>query len=285
MAHTAVILALACGLATVTSPVQAEQIRLIIRGDDLGMTQGSLDAVERAINQGVMTAAAMIVPAPWFEAAAELARRNPGWCIGVHLCLVGEWRGFRWRPVLPWDKVRSLVDEDGYLYPSPRELFATRPKLEDIDAELRAQINLAKKRGVNLHYLDYHYVDLTQYPGLEELFKKIARDYDLPLSGHLGEKRTASIYEAPIEEKLPRALKMIQELQPGLWLWVSHVGIHSPEQRALIHTEPGHIFVHGGVGRHRAEELNVLTSLEIKSAILQKGVVLTNYRDLWRQKR
>ena len=278
-------LAVLGGLAAAGLPAQSQEVRVIVRGDDLGMTQGSLTAFERAMNNGVLTTAGIIVPGPWFEAVAELARRNPGWCTGVHLCLVGEWRGFRWRPVLPWDKVRSIVDADGYFHTSPRALFAARPKIEEIDAEMRAQIELAKKRGVNVQYLDLHYVGLTQYPGLEGVVKKIASDYDLPLSGQLGEKRTPSIYNAPIEEKLPRAVQMLEQLEPGLWLWVCHVGVDTPEQRALIHTEPEHIFVHGGVGRHRAEELNVLTSLEVQSAILQKGIVLTNYRDLWRKKR
>ncbi len=100
-----------------------DDIRLIVRGDDMGMTQGSLAAFEQAFNHGVLTCGAMQVPAPWFEAAVELSKKNPGWCVGVHLCIIGEWRGYRWRPVLPWDRVSSIVDEDGYLYRYPEELF------------------------------------------------------------------------------------------------------------------------------------------------------------------
>ena len=142
--------ALAAALSVLATALPAQEIKLIIRGDDLGMTQGSLVAFERAFNEGVLTCGAMVAPGPWFEAAAELARKNPGWCTGVHLCLVGEWRGYRWRPVSPRDKVRSLVDEDGYLHTSPTELFRHEPKLEEIDTELRAQVDLAKKRGVNV---------------------------------------------------------------------------------------------------------------------------------------
>ena len=97
----------------------AGEILLIVRGDDMGMTQGSLVAFERAFNHGILTSGAIQVPAPWFEAAAELAKKNPGWCVGVHLCLMGEWIGYRWRPVLPWDKVPSLVDKDGFLFQTP----------------------------------------------------------------------------------------------------------------------------------------------------------------------
>ncbi len=264
---------------------QAQEIKLIVRGDDLGMTEGSLEAVEEAMNEGVLTCTSIIVPGPWFEGAAQLAARNPGWCTGIHLCLVGEWRGYRWRPVLPWDKVRSLVDADGFLYPFPAELFKHHPKLEEIDAELRAQIDLAKKKGVDVQYVDTHYMGLKDYPGLEAVIRKIAQDYDLPISSQLGEKRMESVYTTPVEQKKKRAVEILEGLTPGVWLWVCHVGIDSPEQRALIHTAPEDIFVDGGVGLHRAAELQVVTSLEVKSMILKKGIRLTNYRELWKRHR
>jgi predicted glycoside hydrolase/deacetylase ChbG (UPF0249 family) len=280
---SAALLFFAIALAAPTVS-EAQEIRLIVRGDDFGMTEGNLEAIEKAMNEGVMTSTAMIVPAPWFEGAAELARRNPGWCTGIHLCLVGEWRGYRWRPVLPWDRVRSLVDADGYLYPSPKQLFAHQPKPEEMDAELRAQIDLAKRQGVNVQYLDTHYIDLSDHPDFARVVRKIARDYDLPLSSEVGEKPMESVYATPVEQKKKRAMEILRGLGPGLWLWVSHVGIDSPEQRALIHTAPEDIFVEGGVGAHRAAELSVLTSLEIRSIILQRGIKLTNYRELWKQK-
>ena len=223
-------------LALMVAPAQSQEIRVIVRGDDLGMTQGSLVAFERAFNEGVLTSGAMIVPGPWFEAAAELARRNPGWCVGVHLCLVGEWRGFRWRPVLPYDKVRSMVDEDGFLYGSPSELFKHQPKIEEIDAELRAQVDLAKKKGVNVQYVDMHYASPSQYPGLEAVVKKIGADYNVPISSFMGEKRASGVYTTPVDQKVNAAVKFLNALGPGLWLWVCHIGIDSPEQRALIHT-------------------------------------------------
>jgi hypothetical protein len=285
LATLGIAVALFAILVAMPLTTDAQEIQLIVRGDDLGMTQGSLVGVEKAMNEGVLTCTSMIVPGPWFEAAAELARRNPGWCTGIHLCLVGEWRGYRWRPVLPWDKVRSLVDADGFLHPSPGELFQHKPRLVEIDAELRAQIELAKKKGVNVQYLDTHYMDLADYPGLEDAIRKIAADYNLPILSQLGEKNMESVYQTPVEQKKKRAVEILDGLGPGLWLWVCHVGIDSPEQHALIHTAPEDIFVDGGVGRHRAEELNVLTSLEVQSMILKKGIRLTNYRELWKAKK
>jgi predicted glycoside hydrolase/deacetylase ChbG (UPF0249 family) len=255
----------------------AGDIRLIIRGDDLGMTQGSIVAFEKGFKEGVLTCASLLMVAPWFEAAADLIRRNPGWCIGVHLCLVGEWQGYRWRPVLPWSRVPSLVDADGFLHRTPEELWAGKPKPEEIEAEFRAQIDLSLNRGVKLQYLDLHY---AANEDVKKAVRKLSKEYNLPISGTLGEKYAISVYKTPVDQKLEAALKLIDQLTPGLWLWVAHPGIESPEQNALVHTSPEDRFTDGGVGRHRAAETGVLTSKAVKDAIAKKKIRLTTYQDL-----
>jgi len=61
---------------------------------------------------------------------------------------------------------------------------------------------------------------------------------------------------------------------------VAHIGIDSPEQNALVHSAPGDRFTNGGVGSHRAEELKVITSNEIKDLIRKRGIKLTDYRKI-----
>ena len=257
----------------------AQGIKLIVRGDDFGMTQGSLLAFEKAFNKGVLTCGSLLVQPPWFEGAAELCRKNPQWCVGIHLSLIGEWVGYRWRPVLPWDKIPTIVDDDGFLYTYPQELFKRKPKIDEIEAELRAQVILAKKKGINLHYIDTHYMGMDDYPGLREVTQKIARDFDLLVSSQVGEKRLKGIYTVPVKQKEEQALQMLKELTPGLWLWVVHIGIDSPEQNSLVHSAPEHRFKNGGVGQHRAAELNVVTSQSVKSLINKTGIKLVNYID------
>jgi predicted glycoside hydrolase/deacetylase ChbG (UPF0249 family) len=225
----------------------------------------------------VLTCASLLVVAPWFDAAAGLIRRNPGWCIGVHLCLIGEWQGYRWRPVLPWSRVPTLVDADGFLHRSPEELWAGKPKPEEIEAEFRAQIDLALKKGVKLQYLDLHY---AANDDVKKIIRKLSKEYGLPISGTVGEKYAISVYKAPVDQKLCAALRQIDQLTPGLWLWVAHPGIDSPEHDALVHSSPEDRFTGGGVGKHRAAETAVLTSREVKDTIARKKIRLTTYREL-----
>jgi hypothetical protein len=121
---------------------------------------------------------------------------------------------------------------------------------------------------------------MASYPGLGDIIKKIAHDYNLPISGQMGERGIRGVYRAPVEQKRERALRMLKELQSGLWLWVCHIGMESPEQNGLIHSAPDESFGEGGVGRHRAAELEVITSPEVKSMILKKDIKLTSYREL-----
>jgi predicted glycoside hydrolase/deacetylase ChbG (UPF0249 family) len=259
---------------------QEESIQLIIRGDDLGSTQGTIEAFEQAINKGVLTCASIQVPAPWFEAASELAKKHPEFCFGIHLTLIGEWRGYRWRPVLPYDKVPTLVDEDGYFYQSPADLLAANPNADEVEAELQAQIELAQKRGIKISYLDNHYLDIDTIPGCNNLNQKLATKYGVSVSGQVGEKKVKGIYFVPEEQKLEWAIGRLEELTPGIWLWNCHPGIESPEQNALIHSFPDHIFPGQGVGAHRAMVLDVLKDIAVKSIILKRGIILTDYNKI-----
>ncbi len=251
----------------------------------MGMTQGSLPAFEKAFNEGVLTSGAILACGPWFEAAAALCGKNPGWCVGVHLTVVGEWQGFHWRPVLPWDKVKSLVDEDGFFYTDPTALIAHKPKIEEIEAEFRAQIELVKKRGVKIGYIDSHYMGYKDYPGVEEVFQKLAREYNVPISEHLDENRMPGVYLATVDQKPVIAAKQLKELKPGLWLWVCHIGIDSPEQDALFHSKTTSIFPAPGVGKHRAAELQTLLSYDVKAAIMQKNIRLVSYADVYKERK
>src|SRR5687767_15880420 len=94
-------------------PVPTE-IRLIVKGDDMGAAHGINVGTIDAFKQGVLSTTNVIVPGPWFLEAARLLKENPGLDAGVHLTLTSEWDSVKWRPLT---QVPSLVDEDGYLMP------------------------------------------------------------------------------------------------------------------------------------------------------------------------
>src|SRR5664279_1926098 len=100
---------------------QPGEIILITRADDMGYTHTGNLAILECMRHGIIRSAAILAVAPWFNEAARIARENPGLSFGMHLGIIGEWLGYRWRPVLPYSEVRSLVDDDGFLWQSPAQ--------------------------------------------------------------------------------------------------------------------------------------------------------------------
>jgi predicted glycoside hydrolase/deacetylase ChbG (UPF0249 family) len=153
---------------------------LIINADDLGVSVEANDAIAAALAAGAVTTASVMVPAPAFSQAAEFLRKCPEVDVGVHLTVTSEWPAWRWKPVLG-ASVPSLLDKDGFLPKTVEELFQ-RARLDEVEAELRAQIDLALASGIDLTHLDSHMFVL--HCGRHEyysLYLKLARRYQLPL--------------------------------------------------------------------------------------------------------
>jgi predicted glycoside hydrolase/deacetylase ChbG (UPF0249 family) len=274
-----VLVLLLCIIGIGCSPSEElaeEPIQLIVRGDDFGMTHACNMAVEKSFEEGILTCSSLLVIAPWFEETARLSRENPDWCIGVHLALNGEWRDYRWRPALPVTEVPSLVDEDGYFYQTEEAFLAAGPSLEEVEKELRAQVDLALSRGVDAQYIDTHIGTARATPELLAIVERISKDYEIPISqGYEGDR--LSIYEVPFQQKGKALAELLKQLRPGLWLLVVHPGLDTPEERALVDASPEGL---KNVAANRAAVTRALTSKKIKNIIRQRHIQLTDYRKL-----
>jgi predicted glycoside hydrolase/deacetylase ChbG (UPF0249 family) len=278
-----VVTLILCFLGVACTPsveLTKEPIQLIVRGDDLGMTHACNMAVKKAFEEGILTCSSILVPAPWFEMAARMCRENPDWCIGVHLALNGEWRDYRWKPVLPVTEVPSLVDEEGYFYQTTEAFLAANPSLEEVEKELRAQVDLALKRKIDVQYIDTHMGTARATPELHAIVKRIAQDYGVPISqGYEGDR--LSIYEVPYHQKEKALAEKLKQLGPGLWLLVVHPGLDTPEERALEDANPEGL---RNIAFHRSAVTKALTSKRIKRIVKQRNIQLTDYRKLSAQK-
>jgi len=256
--------------------IPKEPIFLIVRGDDMGMTHACNLAVEKSFREGIMTSVSMIVPSPWFEEAARMCREHPEWCVGVHLTLNSEWRDYRWKPVLPLTDVPSIVDKDGYFHPTTEAFLAASPNLEEVDKELRAQVELALKRKIDVQYIDTHMGTAMATPELKEIVLQISQDYDFPVSRLSGENEL-SIYEVPPEKKEDALAELLKQLDPGLSLLVVHPGLDTPEAQALVDFSPDGL---PEVAANRAAVTEALTSKRIKRIIKKQRIQLTDYRKI-----
>ncbi|HEY8549235.1 MAG TPA: ChbG/HpnK family deacetylase [Vicinamibacterales bacterium] len=259
-------------------------IRLIVKGDDMGAAHGINVATIDAYKRGVLTTTNVIVPGPWFPEAARLLRENPGLDAGVHLALTSEWENVKWRPVT---HAPSLVDPDGYFFPmvSPRQGFLPGNslkeaswKLEEIERELRAQLDLARRHIPQLTYTWNHMGFTSISPDVQALVARLSKEYGLLVPADLGIQRLGRVYESkdPGPVKAEKLAARLETLGPGLWLHIDHAATDDPEMRAYGHAG------YEWVAADRSAVLEAWTSPKVREVIERRGIVLTSYRDLKR---
>src|SRR5881396_523352 len=127
---------------------------IIVHADDLGETHAVNAAAIKALQRGTINSASLMVPCPWFPEIADYAKSHPDADFGLHLTLTSERVFYRWGPVASKDKVPSLIDENGYFHHD--WAASTKINPQEVEVELRAQIDRAYAMGIRPTHLDSH---------------------------------------------------------------------------------------------------------------------------------
>jgi len=264
------------------SAQESNEIRLLVRGDDIGMSHSINEACIAAYQEGIMRTVEVMVPCPWFPEAVKLLNENPGLEVGVHLVLNSEWEGFKCRPLT---SAPSLVDSDGYFYPivNPGKNFPDSLAFvniewdsTEVDNELRAQIDLALKHIPHINHLSPHMGVMLCDPDLKKIFEKVAMDYNLKYEYSLGITRLKGVGNRKNTqfEKESALIEILEELQAGTWMLLRHPAFDTPEMQAITH--PGY----DNVAEDRAGDTFILTSDKVAEVIERRGIQLITYQDL-----
>jgi predicted glycoside hydrolase/deacetylase ChbG (UPF0249 family) len=256
--------------------------RLIVRGDDMGFSHSGNEALIKCSKEGIQTSIEVIVPSPWFPEAVKLLQENPTIDVGIHIALTSEWDNVKYRPI---SQCPSLTNVDGYFYPfiypnknyPGQALLENKFNIEDIEKEIRAQIELALKKIPRISHISSHMGCYNMNPEVNALAKKLSKEYQIDIDpadhgvkyiGYGGPKETS-------EEKVKSFIKMLEGLKPGeTYLFVDHPGINTPELRAIYHIG------YENVAIDRQGVTDAWTDPRVKEAIRKQGVQLISYADL-----
>jgi chitin disaccharide deacetylase len=271
---------------------------VIIHADDAGMypavNRATIDAMER----GIVSSSSIMVPCPGFPDFARYAATHSDRDFGVHLTLNCETEIYRWGPVCGSQNVPSLVDPDGFFWTTTAET-ASHARIDEVDRELRAQIDKALAAGIRISHLDHHMFVLFERPDLLRLYIKLSALYDLPVrylrdipadqldardpaivaeyrrgSDALQSRRMPlldeieSAYGLAPERKRDHYFAKIQTLKPG----VTELSIHCAYRDVGLVRVPG--------GDRREADAHVFMSDEMAGWVRRCGVRIIDWKSL-----
>lgn len=155
---------------------------LIINADDYGMCHSANLAVADLFQKGGITSSTIMTPCCWAKEAGKWAAAHPEYAVGVHLTFTSEWGNYRWSPIAQGD-TSSLRDSEDFMYYESDE-FEKNCDIDQVEKEIRAQIERFKSFGVTPSHLDNHMGSLygieTGRFELLNLTLSLAGEYGLP---------------------------------------------------------------------------------------------------------
>ena len=153
---------------------------LIVHADDIGLAQSVNNATIEGFENGGITSGSIMVPCPWFIDFAEYYKNNPDLDVGIHITLTSEWDTYKFGGVSPATKIPSLLDKNGYFYPTVEEVeqFADP---EEAELEIRAQIDKAIAYGIKPTHLDTHMGSVLAKPEIIQIYMKLGKEYNIPV--------------------------------------------------------------------------------------------------------
>jgi hypothetical protein len=244
---------------------------VIIHVDDIGMCQASVDAYADLLDFGLISSGAIMVPCPWFLAAAEIARTHPQADLGVHLTLNSEWESYRWGPISTRDPETGLLDDQGFFHRASAQT-QTFADPEAAARELEAQVQRALAAGIAPTHVDTHmgtvahmkfmqtYIQLAlkyRVPPMmlrldEEGWRRLTSDERGPALDETAVRLAAQMVQsleergiplqdavgglrldADPETRLAQARQALDNLRPGITHFIIHAAKDTPELRAI----------------------------------------------------
>jgi predicted glycoside hydrolase/deacetylase ChbG (UPF0249 family) len=259
---------------------------LIVHADDAGVAHAVDTATIVGFQKHAITSVSIMVPCPWFPEIAAYAKAHPEMDWGIHLTLTSEWKNYRWGGISSSDKISSLLDPNGFFYPSVEE-FAKNAKLPEIETELRAQIEKAKSFGIKITHIDSHMGSIFASPEFFKIYQKIGKEYGLPIlqlssMTAFGLEENSAMIDGlfiaskavPVGEWGKMYDGMLQQVKPGLNEFIIHLGFDNDELRAVTTQHPDF----GSAWRQN--DFNYVTKDTFKVFLKKENIQLISWGDI-----
>jgi chitin disaccharide deacetylase len=284
--------------------------RLIINGDDFGLTSGINRAIVEAHERGVLTSTTLMANSVAFDDAAGLAQSSSRWSVGCHVVLLDG------QPLIDPSRIPTLVAaNNGRSFRDGVGGFAMRALTgridpEQVEAEVTAQIRKLQSRGVAVSHVDTHKHTHIFPPALRGIlraarmcgitairnpFEVVAANFARAQSGlwkRYAQVRTLRGLAGYFRREVAKAglrtpdgtlgIVATGHLNPNLFQQIAE---HMPEGTWEFVCHPGYVdadlaAVRTRLRASRQEELAVLTSPDTRVTLEKCGIQLISYLEL-----
>lgn len=266
---------------------------LIIHADDLGVSHSENMASIKAMEEGYVNSASIMVPCPWFPEIAEYAKNHPDMDFGLHLTITSEWKFYKWGPSTSKDAVYSLINEQGYFYDLVPKV-AEHGEADQVEVELRRQVQKALDAGINVTHLDAHMGAVMATPEFLEAYIKVGKDFNVPVLLDNGIPAMSSpkikallddsdVIVDAIITAMPSDFKTgmkqfytntLKNMKPGLNCLLIHTAYDDEEMQAITvdHPDWGSTW--------RQQDFDFFTSEECKTLLKENNIQLVTWREI-----
>ncbi|MES1220326.1 MAG: polysaccharide deacetylase family protein [Bacteroidota bacterium] len=287
---------------------------VIVHVDDVGMSFDSNEGAIAAMTKGIATSCSVMMPCPWVPAYVHYLKEHPSTDAGLHLTLTSEWNEYRWVPLSGKPKVSGLVDKEGALWHSVEDVVAHATP-DEVETEMRAQVERAKEIGFEPTHMDSHMGTLFATPDFLQRYVKLAMEYHIPVMFPAGHAALISKLQGFNEAQM----QAIRALGKQLWnaglpvlddIYNESYGWELPKgtpvtdanlqkmktekyKKAfqamkpgitylIMHcTQPSNLFEHiSGSGATRKGDLLAMMNPELKKYVEQEHIILVSWREL-----
>lgn len=287
---------------------------VILHVDDVGMSFDSNEGAINAMTEGVATSCSVMMPCSWVPAFVHYYKKHPKLDVGLHLTLTSEWSGYRWGPLSGKSSTPGLVDKEGDLWSSVEDVVK-HSNADEVEKEIRAQLDRARTMGLEPTHLDSHMGTLFATPEFLKRYIKVGIENHIPVmlpaghaslikvTNHMQEVQMAQIRilgKMLWDAKLP----VLDDLHNESYNWEIPKDLQSDDLEIQeyktkkyiegIHTiKPGltMMIMHctattevfpfiSGSGPFRRGDMLAMMDPEFKAAIIREGIILTTWREV-----
>jgi predicted glycoside hydrolase/deacetylase ChbG (UPF0249 family) len=310
---SAIVLALACSAfahAEDANQTYAEKLgwpkgtrALILHVDDAGMSYDSDLGVMESIEKGVANSLSVMMPCPWVPHIVKWIKKTNA-DAGLHLTMTSEWDDYRWGPVAGKAAVPGLTDPEGALWDNV-PLVTQHATADEIEKEIRAQLDRARTMGFEPTHLDSHMGTLFDRADYMERYIKVGIEEKIPVmfpGGHnfyIGQDSPERVamakamgrkiwdgglpvlddlhnrsYDWKTTDKTDKYIEAVKGLKPGVTMMIMHC------------TRPTEVFPHISSSTDvRLGDLNAMLDPRLRKAIEDEKIVLTTWRELMERRK